>query len=66
LVGETRKLCKMENEQTTLADVLRLAEGGWRLFPCSVHDKGSLTPQGFHDATTDAAQLAEWAERHRG
>ena len=36
------------------------------MFPCSARDKRPLTPQGFHDATTDAAQLAEWAERHPG
>jgi len=34
---------------------------GWPVFPC--HGKTPLTPHGFHDATTDPFQIAQWWEQ---
>jgi bifunctional DNA primase/polymerase-like protein/AAA domain-containing protein/primase-like protein len=45
---------------------LRHAESGYRIFPCSPRDKRPLTPNGFHDATTDADTIRAWAEKHPG
>jgi hypothetical protein len=60
------KTQQLDDPSDDLATILQLAEGGWRLFPCSARDKRPLTPQGFRDATTDAHQLAQWAKRHPG
>lgn len=39
---------------------LRYAELGYRVFPCAAGGKAPLTVRGFHDATTDIAQIEHW------
>jgi|SRR5262245_34177450 len=39
---------------------LEYARKGLPVFPCSPLDKKPLTPHGFKDATTDAAQIHAW------
>src|SRR5436309_2933085 len=39
---------------------LRYADQGWPVFPCEPNGKAPLTPNGFHDATTDSATVAQW------
>ena len=47
-----------------LADAaLRYAELGYPVFPCAAGGKVPLTPRGFKDATTDAAQIRAWWEK---
>ena len=52
----------------TSADLLtaaqRYAELGYRVFPCVPNGKAPLTAHGFHDAVTDAEQLARWWTQH--
>jgi hypothetical protein len=43
---------------------LRYAELGYRVFPCVPSGKSPLTAHGFHDATTDAAQIERWWTQH--
>ncbi|MCI0333666.1 MAG: bifunctional DNA primase/polymerase [Planctomycetes bacterium] len=42
---------------------LRYAELGYPVFPCASGRKIPLTPSGFHDATTDEAQIDTWWKR---
>ena len=43
----------------TLAEAsVRYAGQGWRVFPCQ--DKRPLVTRGFHDATCDLEQIAQW------
>ena len=47
-----------------LEAALRYAELGYPVFPCAPGTKEPLTENGFHNATTDAAQIeAWWTER---
>lgn len=39
---------------------LRYAAIGWFVFPLAVASKHPITPNGFKDATTDAAQIRAW------
>ena len=47
-----------------LAAALRYAELGYRVFPCVPNGKSPLTAHGFHDAVTDAEQIARWWSQH--
>lgn len=40
------------------------AQNGWHVFPCVPGQKVPLTPRGFHDATTDIAQIDAWWAAH--
>lgn len=42
------------------------ASSGRHVFPCAPWAKTPLTPNGFQDATTDAAQLQRWQEDYPG
>lgn len=39
---------------------LILADAGVPVFPCAPGDKNPVTPNGFHDASTDVRQVARW------
>jgi hypothetical protein len=42
---------------------LAYAAAGWPVFPCRPGSKEPATRNGFHDATTDQAQIREWWRR---
>lgn len=49
---------------TALVDAaLGYAARGWPVFPCKPRGKQPLTEHGFHDASTDAAQIEQWWTR---
>jgi len=49
---------------TLLDSALRYAALGYPVFPCAPGGKAPITPHGFRDATTEAAQIkAWWAKR---
>ena len=50
--------------RTLLDDALRYAEMGYAVFPCVPGGKAPLTQRGFHDATTEAAQIEAWWTEH--
>lgn len=51
---------------TELLDAaLRHASRGRPVFPCSPETKAPLTRHGFHDATTDAAEISAWFDCDR-
>jgi hypothetical protein len=45
------------------AEALRLAAEGFPVFPCEVNGKKPVPDHGFHDRTTDVAQINEWWSR---
>ncbi len=47
-----------------LQAALHYAELGYPVFPCARGGKAPLTPHGFQDATTDAAQIEAWWTQH--
>ena len=50
---------------TDLRDhALHYARANWPVFPCKPTTGKPLTKHGFHDATTDADQIARWWTRH--
>src|SRR5262245_29802883 len=52
------------SDNLCLQAALRYADFGYRVFPCRPGGSRPLTEHGFHDATTDAAQLERWWARH--
>lgn len=46
------------------AAALAYAADGWVVFPCQTGGKAPATAHGFHDATTNAAQVAGWWQRN--
>ncbi len=46
------------------AAALRYADLGYPVFPCAPGDKVPITPRGFKDATTDAAQIEAWWKKY--
>ena len=47
-----------------LQEALNYAELGYPVFPCAPGRKQPLTARGFHDATTDSAQIEAWWTQH--
>jgi hypothetical protein len=46
-----------------MEQALAYAERGWKVFPVWPRGKNPLTPNGFKDATTDAATIRRWWSR---
>ena len=47
-----------------LTEALRLAELGYRVFPCWPNTKKPITSRGLNDATTDADAIRRWWEHY--
>jgi hypothetical protein len=63
LSSETVNICSSEIPEH-FAQVVRLAERGFRLFPCTARSKKPPLVQNWPEAaTSEAAQLAKWATR---
>jgi hypothetical protein len=60
-VANRKEGCVMSNK--LLAHALHLAAQSVPVFPCKAADKTPLTPNGFYDAATDAAQIKRWWTR---
>jgi hypothetical protein len=54
----------MTGSEATLRQALAFAERGWPVFPCQPGQKFPATRHGFHDATTDPAQITYWFSHH--
>jgi hypothetical protein len=52
-------------ERSPQQAALAYAAAGWPVFPCRPGSKEPATRNGFHDATTDAAQIREWWRREQ-
>lgn len=46
--------------QERKAELHRLVDAGFPIFPCNAKTKSPLTPQGFKDASTDPLQIRRW------
>jgi hypothetical protein len=51
-------------DNPVLRHALAYARRGWPVFPCRPGQKTPATEHGFHDATTDPAQITAWFARH--
>jgi hypothetical protein len=52
------------SKEQLLSAALRYADLGYPVFPCAPGEKVPITSRGFKDATTDAAQITAWWEKH--
>lgn len=48
----------------TWTQAFEISKIGLFVFPCLAGEKRPATTRGFHDATTDEAQIARWCEQH--
>jgi hypothetical protein len=54
----------MTHTEATLAAALAYASRRWPVFPCRPGGKEPATRHGFHDASTDPAQIRTWWQHH--
>jgi hypothetical protein len=53
----------MTTQRSLIGAALGYARTGWPVFPCHPGSKQPATRNGFHDATTDPAQIRQWWRR---